>query len=278
MMWVRKRLLIWGTTYPEFSKTYYETVCTGALDADTGRLLRIYPITLRHQNEPFRLYDWIEADVMRNTQDFRLESHKINQTTIQVVGHIDTKNEWAERSSWILKPQNIFSSVEALRAAEATDHTSLGLVKPKSVSKIYARYKPGDERKEWEEARERALLQRDLFVDAQAKTKDLAFMPVQYRIRFMCDDPSCTTEHDCSLLDWGTYVLSRKYYATHGASGAERAVISHLEKMLDPASHESYLYLGNSLAHCRNFMIVGVYYPPKKKPAAKKSQINLFDI
>jgi hypothetical protein len=27
-MWTKKRLLIWGTTYPEFSKTYYETVCT----------------------------------------------------------------------------------------------------------------------------------------------------------------------------------------------------------------------------------------------------------
>src|SRR5580704_7499912 len=99
MTWTRKKLLIWGTTYPEFSKAYYETVCTGALDAATGKLIRIYPITLRYQNEPFRLYDWIEADVIQNARDFRLESHKINQASIQVVGHIDTKNEWAERSS-----------------------------------------------------------------------------------------------------------------------------------------------------------------------------------
>jgi len=43
-MWTTTKLLIWGTTYPEFSKTYYETVCTGALDEDTGKLVRIYPI------------------------------------------------------------------------------------------------------------------------------------------------------------------------------------------------------------------------------------------
>ena len=27
-MWKRTRLLIWGKTYPEFSKKYYETVIT----------------------------------------------------------------------------------------------------------------------------------------------------------------------------------------------------------------------------------------------------------
>src|SRR5258707_15707067 len=48
MQWIPKRLLIWGTTYPEFSKKYYETVCTGAIDGDTGKLLLIYPATLRY--------------------------------------------------------------------------------------------------------------------------------------------------------------------------------------------------------------------------------------
>jgi hypothetical protein len=272
-MWTRRKLLIWGTTYPEFSKSHYETVCTGALDADTGRLVRIYPITLRHQKEPFHLYSWIEADVMRNAGDFRIESHKINQDTIQVIGHIDTKNEWAERSSWLLRPTNIFQSVEALLKAEEVDHTSLGLVKPKRVSRVYARYKPDAERMEWDNARERALVQRDLFVDAEAKTKDLAYMPVQYRIQFTCNDPACTTEHDFSILDWGVYVLSRRSYSTGGAQAAELAVVSRLKTILDPTTHDAYFYLGNSLAHCRNFMIVGVYYPPKKQTGP---QMDLF--
>lgn len=65
-MWTRKRLLVWGKTYPEFSKTYYETVCTGAIDAETKRLVRIYPITLRHNKDQFAKYQWIEADAERN--------------------------------------------------------------------------------------------------------------------------------------------------------------------------------------------------------------------
>src|SRR5688572_19229790 len=132
VMWLRKKLLIWGTTYPEFSSKYYETVCTGAVDAETGKFVRIYPITLRHRgDERFRHYQWIEAEVERRLDaDFRPESFRINQDTIQLGERLDTQDGWAERSRWVLRQSNVFQSVEALRAAEERDHTSLGLVKP----------------------------------------------------------------------------------------------------------------------------------------------------
>lgn len=79
MPWIRKKLLIWGKTYPEFSEKYYETVCTGALDVETGNLIRLYPITLRYMKEPFKAYDFVEAEIERNSSDPRPESYKINQ-------------------------------------------------------------------------------------------------------------------------------------------------------------------------------------------------------
>jgi hypothetical protein len=103
MSWAQKRLLIWGKTYPEFSAKYYETVCTGAVDGDTGKLVRIYPITLRYAKNPFEMYSWVEAKIERNTSDPRPESFKIEQDSIKVVGRIDTKDGWVERSKWILR-------------------------------------------------------------------------------------------------------------------------------------------------------------------------------
>lgn len=96
-MWTKKRLLIGGTTYPEFSKTYYETVCTGALDGETGKLVRIYPVTLRYLNEPFRSYQWIEAEVERNTSDFRPESFRIRQESIVGGDQVTTDDGWQDR-------------------------------------------------------------------------------------------------------------------------------------------------------------------------------------
>src|SRR3982074_2828632 len=101
-MWTKKKLLIWGKTYPEFSTTYYETVCAGAVDGDTGKLLRIYPITLRYMTKPFTTYDLVEAEIARNVSDPRPESCKIKQDSIHALGHLGTKDGWVERNEWIL--------------------------------------------------------------------------------------------------------------------------------------------------------------------------------
>ncbi|QSQ19644.1 hypothetical protein JY651_30575 [Pyxidicoccus parkwayensis] len=240
--------------------------------------MRIYPITLRYMQQPFSHYTWIEADVERNESDFRPESFRVKQDGIQNLEHLDTKDGWKARSEWVLRSGNVFSSVEALQAAELKDHTSLGLVKPKIIRRFYARKKSAEDRKEWEEHRDVALKQRDLFVDTETKTKDLVFMPVQYRVVFTCDDAACRTEHDFSILDWGIYVLSRKMYAQRGASGAERAVIDKLEELMNPEAHEPYLFLGNTKAHSHNFMAVGLYYPPREVAKASKPdpQMTLF--
>lgn len=268
MPWENRRLLIWGKTYPEFSAKYYETVCTGAVDAETGRLVRIYPITLRYMKEPFKTYDWVDARIEKNPSDARPESFRIDQDSIKVVSHLDTKDGWAERTRWILREGNIFKSVEALRESQAKNDTSLGLVRPKEIRRVYCKKRPESDRVEWDEHRARALAQRDLFVDAETETKDLAYMPVQYRACFRCDDPACSTEHDMSILDWGVYALSRKQYAARGPSMAERDVIDQIERSMNLATKDAYFFLGNTKPHPQNFMIVGLYYPPKSQPKA----------
>lgn len=264
MVWEKKRLLVWGKTYPEFSTKYYETVCTGAVDGDTGKLIRIYPITLRHMKDPLKAYDWIEAEIERNESDFRPESYRIRQDTIKVVGHLDTeKAGWAERSRWVLSAGNVFSSVKALQAAEAERHTSLGLVKPKQITRIHMEYKSESEREEWEEHRERAFAQKDLFVEADSVKKDLAFCPVRYRAKFICDDAQCTTEHDFSILDWGLYVLNYREFADGGSATAQKKVVAKIEQLMDTSKRDPYFFLGNTKAHSHSFMIVGLFHPPK---------------
>ena len=67
----RKRILIWGKTRPELSRSYHETVCTGGVLADTRRLIRLYPIPLRYleDDKVFRKYQWIEADIVKSDRD-----------------------------------------------------------------------------------------------------------------------------------------------------------------------------------------------------------------
>lgn len=265
-LWNERRLLIWGKTYPEWSKKYYETVCTGAIDSETGRLVRIYPVTLRHLREPFSKYQWITAKVQRNPSDRRPESFRIAQESIGLQEKIDTsKDGWAERCKYVLGEKTVFKSVRALELAERTGGASLGLVKPKEIRRFYLQHLPPEARAEWEADRERAIAQKDLFVDAEALTKELRFMPVRYRVQFLCDDPACQTLHDMSILDWEIYVLSRKLYAERGAQRAERDVIRKLEQLVNPAKRDAYLFLGNTLPHPQSFMVVGLFCPPRER-------------
>jgi hypothetical protein len=223
--------------------------------------------------EPIGAYDLVEAEVERNSEDFRPESYRIRQDGMEVVGHLDTKPKgWAERCRLVLTEGNVFRSVEALQAAEVVDHTSLGLVKPRKITRVYMKRKPDSQRAEWDEQRAAALKQRDLFVDAESETRDLAYMPVQYRACFTCDDPACTTEHDFSILDWGTYVLSRREFALKGAALAEQSVIQKIQELMDPAKRQPYFFLGNTKAHSRNFMIVSFFHPPNPKEEKKKTK------
>ncbi|MFT3917298.1 MAG: hypothetical protein QM704_25400 [Anaeromyxobacteraceae bacterium] len=264
-MWKRTRLLIWGKTYPEFSKRYYETVCTGAIHGETGRLIRIYPITLRYLDEHFRSYQWIEAEIERNTSDFRPESYKIKQNTITLGDFLDPqkKDGWKRRAEWILRPGNVFTSMEALREAERADRTSLGVIKPKSIKGFYARTRSPEDKEEWEQKRQLAITQKDLFVDTESKVGELEFRWVDYRVEFRCDDPACSTLHDCSILDWGIYVLDRNQERKKGSYKlAEADVLAKLQEIADPQKKDIHFFLGNTKDHSNNFSVVGLFYPP----------------
>ncbi len=257
-----KRLLVWGKTAPEFSKTYYETVCTGAVDVETGNLLRIYPITMRHHEQQFKKYTFIDAELEKRTQDPRPESFRIEQSSIVVHHSIGPDDGWAERSSYVLKPQNVFSSVESLLAVQQSTGTSLGLVAPKEIKRFYTRQKSKAERAEWDEKRAAAASQKDLFVDHESELKELTFIPIEYIVEFVCDDPTCTG-HDCSIRDWEVYALSREQYATRSGhvQQVERDVFAELQRRTDPAKKRPYFFMGNTVSHPRRFMVVGIFSP-----------------
>ena len=114
---VNKKVLITVKTYPTISTKYDELVCTAGFLED-GTWIRIYPIPFRKKsyNEQYKKYDWIELDLVKNESDFRPESFrpKTLDTEIKIVGHLDTKNNWAERKKYCLN--NVYTNLSCLIA------------------------------------------------------------------------------------------------------------------------------------------------------------------
>jgi hypothetical protein len=52
------------------------------------------------------------------------------------------------------------------------------VVAPKNIKRFYQQRRPDSDRAEWEERRDRAMAQQELFCDSESIRKDLNYMPV----------------------------------------------------------------------------------------------------
>ena len=112
----RKKIYITVKTYPTLSEKYAELVCTAGISED-GSWVRLYPLPFRKldNEQKYKKYQWIEADIERNTSDFRIESHKVlNIDTIKVIEPENTKVNWEERKRILFKSEKVYTNLEEL--------------------------------------------------------------------------------------------------------------------------------------------------------------------
>jgi hypothetical protein len=255
-MWEEKEFLICVKTYPEYSITYTETVCTAAVLRETGRLIRLYPIPFRYLlgKHQFKKYQWVQAKIKRNPKDGRPESYRIEKDSIRPLGRVDTKNAWSVRKKLILSPNNLFGSLEDLKDSQVTQGTSLGIIKPREIRKFDLQQKTESEIAEEKQKKERILSQLSLFGDK----KDLDLIPYRFLISFNCNDPKCAG-HKISILDWEFGELYRK--VSRSVAWKERM----RQKVEQICSREKdvYFFMGNMASRRQTFCILGIFYPPK---------------
>lgn len=274
-VWERKRILIWGKTRPELSRTYKETVCTGGVLADTKRLIRLYPIPLRYLNDEqvFKKYQWVEADIKRSPHDARPESYRVKCDTITRVGDpIPTGDGcWTERAAWVMAPGNVYPSLDQLLEANASDATSLGLVRCEQIVKIHAeRFSEEEKEQFWKKYRQIQQVQELQFEpEAEVRVKPIQHPDFRFKIKFKSGD----REPDLTVYDWEVDALYfNRIQAGRSRQQARDEVIDQLTNVICSPKRDTHFFLGNSLGHQRSFSIVGFWWPKKR------SQLTFEDI
>lgn len=250
---------IFGKTYPEPSRRYYETVCTGALREADGRPIRLYPVPLRYMSDDsqYKLWDMIEVPIDRSRSDQRPESFKIDPQRLRCVGRIATDSDgWAQRRALVDRNCDWhFDGMAALKAANQAKKTSIGLVVPGSVDHVELAAKPPSERAEFRQKCEELRLRKesDMF-DPHYQVLD--FLPneifLHWRCLSLCD--TCTRRpHRMKVLDWGLMQLAR----TKGWDAA----VTKLGEISNPQNHDFRMFLGNFAQHPTNFGVIALWYP-----------------
>ncbi len=145
------KILVTVMTYPHPSRGYQELVCTAGI-TESLEWVRLYPIDYRYRpkKQRFRKYQWLEVqlDSRRMSNDNRKESYRPDLESIRVLGEpLSSKNGWVERRALIDRLPH--HTVNQLKALHATDKTSLGIVRPKTILDLEIRPAPPEWKADW---------------------------------------------------------------------------------------------------------------------------------
>lgn len=250
-------ILIVVKTYPEISTRYTETVCTAGILAETKRFVRLYPIRFRYidGDQRFKKYQWIRAAITKAQNDPRPESYNIDPDSIELRDIIPVGKGWGERCEWILNENTLFPSVEALKAAREEKGTSLGIIQPKSVKKVFIQIRDPKELEQAIAKKDSIVKQLDFFEEK----KDLYILPIKISVEFICNDSKCSG-HQMSILDWEFGQLYRKLSRSEDW---QEKIKSKILDTICGENKDTYIMLGNMVSRPNIFCVLGFFWPPK---------------
>lgn len=255
------RVLVTVKAYPNPSKNLIEASCVAGI-TEERQLVRLYPVPYRFldDHQQFDKYQWIEVPVQRRRTDSRPESFRPEFEKLKVFpGILSTTNGWWQRWQWVGPTRT--SSMCSLQHEQASNGTSLGFFKPLEVINFdWER----EDSESWTPAQLASLKRKDLFLTMKGEM--LEKIPFAFRYRFRCADCGKGKSHHMMIVDWE---LMQQYRKLRRSAESEAQCLQKLRDNwfgnLCGPSKETHFFVGNMLSHRNAFLVLGVYWPSKRK-------------
>ncbi|HUW20503.1 MAG TPA: hypothetical protein VMW16_14495 [Sedimentisphaerales bacterium] len=259
-----KTVLITVKAPPNPSEQHQEINCCAGIDLSTGTWIRLYPIPFRllDDDKKFPKYSIISVNCQRPLRDKRIESYKVDQDSIKILRHVGTQNKWAERKKIVLPA---LSPSFCTILDEVAGNKSLGIFKPTDIEFEIKKAVPKDEKK-----RRAAYDQYRLF---DKGLKPVEQIPLSFCYRFKCHNSPKCPRHKLMIHDWE---LTETYRRWRHKYTAQALLFKIREKWFDDlcgSTKDAYFYVGNMWQRPKQFMVLGVFYPPKSPPSLFKDEI-----
>ena len=271
----RQKILLTVATYPLPSRSYDELVCTAGV-LENGEWIRIYPVPLKFLRglrkdgkiQTFK-YNWIELDLIKRQDDFRPESHSpvnYNFADVNVLGKIDTVNNWQERKSFCLV--NVYTNkAKLLSDSRAPNNVSLATFKPSRI----VSFEIEDDEREWKNEWKEIRKQGDLFDSDKSPEILIPKLPYKFSYKFLDDEGVPST---LMIEDWEIGALY--FNCLRDAEDNEKVALEKVRYKYETEflkEKDIYFFLGTTKEwHIRRannpFVIIGVFYPKKEIQAS----------
>lgn len=270
---MKEKILITVKTYPTLSRKYAELVCTAGVN-ESGEWRRIYPVRFRQllDDQKYKKFQWIEAEIEKSNTDRRPESYKIiREESLRILGEpLTTADKWFSRRKAFLDKVSSRDDLTAIIQGAHRNELSLTIFKPSE----WVEFTHEPVAREWDaqklaelEAQRRQL---DLFKNEATLAEELKIvkkLPYKFSYRFKDVQGK---ESKLMIEDWEIGALY--WNCLHSSQGDETEAVCKVKtkywdefvvsKRFSPA-----LILGTTLEHHNKkapnpFVIVSVLAPP----------------
>lgn len=267
-----QRVLITVKTYPTLSKKYAELVCTAGV-TETGEWRRLYPVRFRqlYDEQKYKKFQWVEADLEQSNTDNRPESYKILHDSLKTIGEpLPTKDNWLARRENFLKKVEVYDDLADLIGRAHRNELSIAAFKPKR----YLKFIHESVEREWDVEKlaqlEHQRRQLHLFDDEETVARQFKVVKkLPYKFSYQFEDIQ-GKKSKLMIEDWEIGALY--WNCLKSSEGDEDLAIvkvreKYWDKFVQSGEHDVTLVFGTTLEHHRKkapnpFVIIGVFYPP----------------
>ncbi len=268
---MKDKILITVKTYPTLSKKYAELVCTAGV-TEAGQWRRLYPVRFRqlYDEQKYKKYQWVEAELEQSNVDDRPESYKILRDSLQIVGEpLTTKDNWAARREAFLNKVEVYDDLADLIGRAHRNELSLAMFKPKR----YLKFVHESVEREWDAEKlaqlESQKQQLHLFDDKETVAHQFSVVKkLPYKFSYQFEDNQ-GKRSKLMIEDWEIGALY--WNCLKASNGDESSAIAKVrekywDKFVQGGNHDLTLVLGTMLEHHRKkapnpFVIISVFYP-----------------
>jgi hypothetical protein len=253
--WGRRRVLIVVRTYPVPATKTIEASCTAGITED-GKWIRLFPVPFRLMatDNRFSKWQWITTDLVK-ASDVRPESYKLNSETVHAEEKLGTKDGWRARKD-ILRPLMRISMCQIKREQDANGHPTLGVFRPARIKRLALQAIAVD----WSAEELAILKQDDMFKKSVSQT--LEKIPFKFVYEFECNDAGCKG-HSMSCTDWEMAEAYRQWRVEYGDDWESKFRQRFEREMIE--KNDTHFMVGTVHKHPKNWIIVGLFYPPKRE-------------
>jgi hypothetical protein len=256
------RVLISVKAAPNPSERYGETVCVAGLrlDPESTGWVRLYPINFRELDTgaKFRKYDVVTVTARPNFGDPRAESWRPQMDSLTVETHLPP---WQKRQAFVedYVGGTMCELIEAARGTETA--RSLAAIRPRQVTGLEIKPHGG-----WSDEDKRKIdnYVNQLTFDEIGGGPRTALEPPRFKgwYRYLCQASKCRG-HDQGIYDWEWVALQRNL-SRLGDQEVKAALRARFLDEICAPSKDLVFFVGNQQRRPQGFMVLGLFYPPRK--------------